>query len=214
MNQLNLIPDVPERLTWLKDEIAFSLSFDQTKILKDIIRLYLAGQAFDADVTYSKGVFWKRLPEPKLKFDIAPQAEDVIEASADDLPLDDNSLQSLMFDPPFIPSKSNVPGKIKARFSSFKNQDEMWGFYERALCEFWRVLAPRGILVVKCQDTVSSGKNIMSHYHVERAAYELGFECLDLFILGNRSILMSPNMRNQQHARKSHSFMFVFQKPK
>lgn len=214
MNQLSMFVDVPEKLTWLKDEIAFSLSFDQTKILKDIIRLYNNGQAFDADVTYSKGVFWKKLPQPRLKFDIAPQFTDVFQASADDLPLEDASLQSIMFDPPFIPSKSNVPGKIKARFSSFKNQAEMWDFYQRAMCEFWRVLAPQGIVVVKCQDTVSSGKNIISHYHVEQTAYQLGFTCDDLFILGNRSILMSPNMRQQQHARKNHSFVFVFRKPK
>lgn len=214
MNQLSMFGDVPEKQTWLRSEIAFTLSYDQTKIIKDIIRLYNDGQAFAVDCTYSKGVFWRSLPEPSYKFDIAPQFDDVIEASADDLPLGNESVHSVMFDPPFVPSKSNVPGIVKSRFTSFRSVEEMWSFYERAIHEHWRILEKNGILVVKCQDTVSSGINLFSHSEVEKYAAAAGFILIDLFILGNRSPLMSPNMRKQRHARKSHSFMYVFRKPK
>lgn len=214
MNQLSLLSEVSERIPWMKGEIVFSLSFDQTKIIKDIMRLYMNGQPFDVDCTYSKGVFWRKLPEPLLKFDIAPQREDVMEASADNLPLQDESVQSIMFDPPFMPTKSpNNAGKIKTRFSSFSSVTEMWGLYKQAMREFWRVLQPGGIIVVKCQDTVSSGVNYFSHYEVETYARECGFEQLDLFVLGSKRVIISSTWKTQHHARKNHSFMLVFGKP-
>lgn len=213
-SQMPMFDDVPTKVVWNRDEIVFSLSFDQTKILKDIMQLYNDGEPFDVDCTYSSGSFYRELPQPRLKFDIAPQGEDVIEASADKLPLENNSIGSLIFDPPFIPSISNVPGKIKKRFSSFKSLPEMWGLYELAMKEFWRVLKPNGILVIKCQDTVSSGENHFSHFEIEKYAREIGFVELDLFVLGNNHTMISSTWKVQRHARKNHSFFIVFAKPK
>lgn len=212
MNQLSMFDEVPEKLLWLKGEIAFSLSYDQDKILKDIIRLHNNGQAFDVDCTYSKGVMWRQLPEPMFKFDINPQAQDVTKASADQLPLPDNTIQSIMFDPPFKSSKSNVKGIVEQRFTAFESVDDLYLFYWYSLREFWRVLLPGGIVVIKCQDGVSGGHNHFAHYAVEWLARDVGFTEIDLFVLGSKSMLMSPNMRNQQHARKNHSFFLVFQK--
>lgn len=213
MNQLPLLTDIPERIPWSKGEIAFSLSFDQDKILKDILRLYNNGNPFDVDCTYSRGVFYKKIPQPLLKFDIAPQHDDVFEASADNLPLENGSVQSIMFDPPFMPTKSpGNPGKIKERFTSFGSVDEMLELYRRAIDEFWRVLAVGGILVVKCQDTVSSGKNIFSHFEIEMYARQTGFTQIDLFVLGSKHVLISSKWKTQRHARKNHSFFLVFQR--
>lgn len=214
MNQLSMFSNVPEKVVWNRDEIIFSLSFDQARILRDIMRLYNRGEPFDVDCTYSKGVFWKKLPQPKHKFDIAPQHDDVIKASADNLPLENDSVQSIIFDPPFKASNSKVKGIIEQRFTAFANFDALWHFYRESMREFWRVLNWNGIAVVKCQDGVSSGKNHWSHYEVEKMAREIGFTQLDLFVLGSRNVLMSPNMIRQRHARKNHSFLLVFQKEK
>lgn len=214
-NQPSLFENIPEKIHWLKDEIAFSLSFDQNKILKDIIRLYLGGQAIHADVTYSRGIFYKHIPQPRLKFDINPQAPDVVKSSFDNLPLENDSIDSLVFDPPFMPTKSrNNPGVIKTRFTAFNSVVEMFAAYKAALQEFWRVLKPGGILIVKCQDTISSGKNHWSHFEIERYSREIGFDEIDLFILGNKRPLISSKWRTQRHARKSHSYFIVCQKPK
>lgn len=214
MNQLSLIPDIPNQLVWLKGEIAFSLSFDQNKILRDIMRLWLDGSPFDVDCTYSRGVFWKKLPQPRLKFDIDPQFPDVVRSSSNSLPLESESVKSLVFDPPFMPTQSkNNPGVIKSRFTAFNSVDEMFALYETSLDEFWRVLQPKGILVVKCQDFVSSGKNWFSHFQIEKHARNIGFEELDLFILGNKYPLISSTWKRQIHARKSHSYFIVFRRP-
>lgn len=210
-----MFDNVPERLVWNKGEIAFSLSFDQDKILRDIMRLYLDGQPFDVDPTYSKGSFYSRgLPQPHFKFDLNPQFPDVVKASSNNLPLDNESVQSIIFDPPFMPSHSKIPGKIKARFTSFASVTEMWEMYRSSMIEFWRILKPTGILVFKCQDTVSSGKNYFSHFEIERYAKEIGYDQIDLFILGSNHVLISSKWSRQYHARKSHSFVLVFTKPK
>lgn len=211
-----MFDNVPERLVWNKGEIAFSLSFDQDKILRDIMRLYLDGQPFDVDPTYSKGSFYSRgLPQPRLKFDINPQFADVIQSSCDSLPLDDESCNSIIFDPPFMFSQSpNNPGKIKTRFTAFSSLQEMLDLYRSALIEFRRILKPGGIVAFKCQDGVSSGKNYFIHWEVEKYAREIGYEQLDLFILGSKRVLISSTWKKQQHARKSHSYFIVFRKTK
>lgn len=203
-----------DKQVWVKGEMVFTVDSDQTRILGNISKLYLMGFPFHCDCTYSKGVFYKKLTPPLYKFDLNPQVEGVEKADARHLPLPDNHLKSIVFDPPFKASNSTVKGIIEQRFTAFSSVFALWDFYEDCLKEFYRVLEPKGIVVFKCQDTVSSGINHMSHFQVEKAAERTGFVTLDLFIVQARSVLMSPNMQNQRHARKTHSFVYVFQKPK
>lgn len=203
-----------DKQVWVKGEMVFTVDSDQSRILSNISKLFLAGLPFHCDCTYSKGVFYKKLPPPLYKFDLHPQVEGVEEADARHLPLPDNHLKSIVFDPPFKASNSTVKGLIEQRFTAFPSILHLWDFYEECLKEFYRVLEPKGIVVFKCQDTVSSGVNHMSHFQVEKAAEKVGFAALDLFILQARSVLLSPNMHNQKHARKTHSYIYVFQKPR
>lgn len=215
MIQPSLFPDQNlQRQVWSKNEMILTVDSDQTRILQNIMKLHNNGQPFDCDATYSKGVFYKRLPPPIYKFDLVPQVKGVEQADARHLPLADESIGSLVFDPPFKAGNSKVKGIIEQRFTAFPSMLHLWDFYRDALVEFMRVLRPRGIAIFKCQDTVSSGTNWASHYQVEKYAEEVGFAFLDLFILQARSVIWSPNMSNQKHARKSHSFIFVFQKPR
>lgn len=201
---------VDERVAW--NDMATTLEFDEQRIIKAIMKLHNNGQPFDVDPTYSKGVFWRGLPEPRHKFDINPQVEGVTQGDARSLPLDDESVGSVMFDPPFVVAPSPKPGIIRDRFSCYYNAAELWGMYGEALAEFWRVLRPAGIVAFKCQDMVSSGRQWWSHIEVYRMATELGFYGKDLFVLGRHNVLWSPNMKNQRHARKNHSYYWVFQK--
>lgn len=203
-----------DKQVWIKGEMAVTVDSDQARILRNIMKLYLSGEPFHADVTYSKGVFYKTLPEPYYKFDLHPQVAGVEEADCRHLPLPNNHLRSLVFDPPFKASNSIVKGIIEERFTAFNSIFALWEFYGDALKEFHRVLEPKGICVFKVQDTVSSGQNHMSHFEVEKAAVKCGFATEDLFILQAKSVIWSPNMINQKHARKTHSFVYVFRKPR
>jgi len=190
-------------------DMARSLSFSEIDILRWIMRLYTNSRPFDLDPTYSIGRIWQGLPQPRLKFDISPQVAGVTRADATALPLASATLRSVFFDPPFVIGPIEIPGKIRNRFSAFKSANEMYRFYTDAIAEFHRVLVSGGVLVFKCQDTVSGGKQHLSHVYIINEAARLGFVTEDIFILGRQNVMWSPNMRNQKHARKIHSYFLV-----
>lgn len=199
----------------MQDDIIKSISYDQKEIIKNIINLYCPN-GIDLDCTYSKGAFYKNSPydEPIYKSDLNPQYEDVIRASATSLPFENGMLNSIMFDPPFIISGTDKPttGIIRKRFGDYRTMKDLFEFYDSALKEFYRVLSKGGILIFKCQDTVSSGKQFLSHVNIINYAEKIGFYTKDLFILLAKSRLIGHNHKVQKHARKFHSYFIVFEK--
>ncbi len=198
-------------------ELIRSVSYDQDEILRWILMLYVPSGLFDADGTYSVGGFYKRIPKPRLRFDICPQGGDVIQADCRSLPLEAASLNSLVLDPPFLatkgPSLGSRRGNLMARrFTVLPDEKALTALYRGAVAEACRVLLPGGVLVFKCQDKVSSGKQCMTHCDVYNMAVENGFEALDLFVLIAKSRLVAGWQRRQKHARKFHSFFWVFRK--
>jgi hypothetical protein len=213
MNTAPMLFETPEEIrrpNW--DKMVKSLSEDEKEIIRWIMTLYNNGEAFDLDPTYSVGRFWEGLPKPKYKFDINPQIDGVEKRDARNTELPAGSVKSIMFDPPFVVAPSPAPGIIRDRFSCYANVKELWKFYDEALQEFYRILSPAGLVVVKCQDIVSGGKQHLSHVAIINMAERIGFYSKDLFILYRKSVLWSPNMENQQHARKFHSYFLVFVK--
>ena len=103
--------------------------------------------------------------------------------------------------------------RINRRFGVFPDEKSLHGFYRDALKEAYRVLKPGGVLIFKCQDKTSSGKQFFSHCFIWQAAIDAGFYPLDLFILLAKSRLVADWQRvNQKHARKYNAFFWVFQK--
>ncbi|MEA3385991.1 MAG: DNA methyltransferase [Thermodesulfobacteriota bacterium] len=193
-----------------------TIGYDQHEMIGDIISLHCPG-GIEADITYSKGNFYKKgIWPPKYKMDIQPQIPGVISADSRNIPLLSNSINTLMYDPPFVGGsrKKGKPGIIKTRFGYFKSIPELWAYYKETLVECYRVLRKGGTLIFKCQDTVESGKQYFTHNQIMNDAVKIGFYPKDLFILLAKSRLISNNMRNQQHARKYHCYFWVFKKEK
>jgi len=197
-----------------------NISYDQSEIIRNILRLHVPGGKIDCDPTYSTGAFYNGtgIEVPELRFDIKPQAEGVIQADARHLPLEDESFSCMMFDPPFLATtgKSLTEGQgniINRRFGVFPDEQSLHRFYVEAMVEAHRVLKPQGILIFKCQDKVSSGKQYWSHCFIMNEAVKIGFYPKDLFILLAKNRLVADwQARNQQHARKFCSFFWTFQK--
>lgn len=203
--------------TLFGDKVISTISYDEQEIIRNILYLHTDNQKIDCDPTYSIGNFYKNwAAKPKYRFDKYPQSSDVAQATSNNLPLEANSIQTIMFDPPFVISGQGYEGKeestgvISARFTAFKNFGELKQMYSSSLKEFARVLIRGGIVIFKCQDCVVCSLNHFTHSWVMYEALNFGFYPKDLFILLAKNRLNDG--RKQQHGRKYHSYFWVFKK--
>jgi hypothetical protein len=188
-------------------------------VIKNIMLLYNIDQ-FDLDCTYSTGNFWKNLPQPKIKSDLFPKNDSIIEASSEDLPFADGSMKSIMYDPPFVIAGKSYRGNkegssvIAKRYEGYETYGHLTKNYYNTLKELHRITEKNGLVVFKCQDTVSGGKNHFTHSMVMNMAMEIGFYPKDLFVLvaNLRINSFGTKWTKQEHARKYHSYFWIFQK--
>lgn len=187
-----------------------SISNSQDEILLWIMKLYNDSQPFDADLTYSVGGFYKRVPQPEYKFDKFPQLEGVeILSVTDTLPV--LSFGSIVYDLPFIVSNVKTESVMKDRFMCFSSPQEMFDVNIEMLERSFRLLKDNGVLVVKTMDCAYAGKQYWVSDYVIQHAVAMGFEMLDKFILSYPNRVFSK-MRQQLRARKYHSYFLVFRK--
>jgi len=193
-----------------------SVSYDQHEILQWIADLHLEHPFFDCDLTYGNGSFWKKMEEPLFCCDIQPLKDHVEKQDSGALTFDDNSFNSLIFDPPFMTyvkqGRSHKDGKVAmtARFGGYWRYDELIEHYTKTIEEAYRVLKKKGVLVVKCQDIIHNHKIHCTHQKTINIAEENGFRLLDLFVLPAKSRMPSPQKGKQRHARVFHSYFLVF----
>ena len=223
------------------NDVIRSIGYNQHEILYNIMQMHNNGKPFDCDPTYSIGNFYGKfniaktngetteieIPAPKYKFDVCPQVEGVEKIEPlGKLPLEDNSIDSICVDLPFVIScgpSMNTPdvdengNKVKnnlisRRFASYYPVAELLKSYKHFLKESYRVLKEDGILVWKTQGTISGSKFLVSPYYSRLIAESIGFDSLDEFILLAKNRLVSGKINKQQHARSFHSYFLVFQK--
>ena len=171
--------------------------------------------AFDVDVTYGNGAFYKRIPQPIRRFDIDGSLLHVEQACSTSLPLADASVRSLVFDPPFLTyvrDGRNGNMVMAKRFSGYWRYEELRSHYMLSLIEAYRVLRHRGIMVFKCQDIIHNHKFHPTHINVMQWAAGM-FRLKDMFILTASHRMPQPNRdAMQQHARIYHSYFLVLER--
>lgn len=189
-----------------------SVAYNDKEAIQSIMALHTNNKPFELDPCYSIGNFYRKtgIECPKYKFDIDPHCDNVIQADVIHLPLKDK-VNSIIFDPPFMfgthgQTKNN---RMNKRFTMFDSYQELVDMYIGALKEFKRLLKKGGILAFKCQDYTDS-RTTMTHCLVYTWATELGFYAKDLFILIAPIRIFNPGLV-QRHARKFHSYWWVFQ---
>ena len=186
---------------------------DDGEVLKAISDIHLRGKWFDLDCTYSKGVFYNKIPQPKIKSDILPLFDDVL--MVDSTKMDtftNNSLNSIVFDPPFLfrKRKSDNNDKMSTRFSYFNSYEDLTDMYSNSLAQFWRVLNKGGYLCFKCQD-MTDGKFYCTHNFIINKAQEIGFELKDIIIKAT-NLKLQRDAKQQNCVAKVHSYWLVFKK--
>jgi hypothetical protein len=190
------------------------------------LQLYVEHGAHVADTTYGQGVFWRKVPKDAYQL----HATDLeMGVDARQLPYGDGSMAAVVFDPPWMPTSSgrtHAPGTATAAFEThyrnnqradgpgLKYREAILSLYREAAVEALRVLAPRGVYLVKCQDEVHANKQCLTHVELLVMFQGLGFVWEDLFVLVRTNRPGVSRMLKQAHARKNHSYLLVVRKPR
>ncbi len=188
--------------------------FDKQRHLIDAVaKLHLGDSKapFGLDPTYGKGMLHRGRPQPQLAFDIEPRSSYAAQGDVRKLQLADDSVSSVIFDPPFLAGGGET-GVMHGHYSSYPTMADLLQFYSDAISELYRVLHKGGILVFKCQDINNGRTQGFSHCEIYNMAITRGFYALDLFILTSSNRMTPYKMVNQNHARKNHSYFWVFKK--
>lgn len=186
-------------------------------LIAEVAKLYATNDPNIADLTYGKGVFWRKTPDLRvLGSDMVTQPKRPYDFR--DLPYADAAFDIAVLDPPYIHS----PGKHQTD-SRYQNaattkgmlwRDLRQQLYIPGMREAMRIVKPAGGQVwVKCKDQVQSGMHRWCHAELLHDALELGLYPRDLFILIAKSRTSNKRWSVQHHARKPHSFLWVFQRP-
>jgi hypothetical protein len=171
------------------------------------------------DVTYGRGGFWTRY-RPELFWDHDLHTRDGV--SFLDLPEDDESFPTVVFDPPYISTGNRETSSVDDLYDRFglgelKGWRQIRALIDGGLAECARVLAPRGYLLVKCMDYTESGKKVWNTFHVYDQAEQLGLRMVDRFhhlTGGGPQPLnnLDGTPREQKTAREVTSMLLVFTK--
>lgn len=198
-------------------------------MIAQVMDFYFEDGARIADVTFGMGAFWRKTDLKRIRLlgtDIKPQSAykgydkkfpDVKITGRIDfrhLPYRARSFDGVVFDPPYM----HNPGR--PMYDTYNNAETTSGMYHRDIMQLYadgmadsvRVLKYGGLLFVKCKDEIESGRQCWSHVEVLQLAEMLKLVDEDLFVLVQSSKPVIQHSR-QLHARKNHSYLWVFRKP-
>lgn len=208
-------------------------------LFPDVLSLHVNDGATIADVTYGKGVFWRKVPKGAYDLkatDIDPEKSPTGESvDCRDLPYGDDEFDALVLDPPYtsgfyteVNQKASNGGEYGAFRDAYTSDGTSWDdelhpeaqkvrkrharvldVYYKSIEEAWRVLNDTGTLIVKCQDEVSDNLNYMTHIEIAEFCESVGFTLVDLFVLVRSNTVRTPH-ENQNAALKNHSYFLVF----
>lgn len=202
------------------------------EVFPKILELHVPEGSTVADVTWGKGVFWRNVPDGKYKL-LATDISTGVDCRQ--LPYEDRVIDCVVLDPPYMEgfyrkkeSQKAGSGTHSAFSNAYSHGNEVNGdtknvgtkkwhaavtdMYFKAGTEAYRVLRKDGILIVKCQDEVSAGKQWLTHVEIINEYENIGYYTKDLFIVIRANKPSISRLKKQIHARKNHSYFLVFLK--
>ncbi len=188
---------------------------NNSDLIARAVELYIKPGWKVADVTYGKGAFWRKTDTTKFTLMISDLLTTTNNWDFRSLPYADGEFDCVVLDPPY----THNPGHLIVN-ANYKNAETTKGMYHRDIIALYaagmkeacRILRVGGYLWVKCKDEIESSYQRWSHIEIYHHAVALGFFPQDLFVLTQKAKPVVQH-RHQQHARKNHSYLWVFKKP-
>jgi len=190
-------------------------------VFPQVISLYVPPGSTVADVTYGKGVFWKRVPKGAYRL-LATDLKNGVDCRS--LPYQDATIDCVVFDPPYMHTPGGTAHVNHQNFESYyrnnsaengsgkKYHEAVLDLYFKAAREAHRVLRSEGVYIVKCGDEVCANQQRLTHVELVNEMARNGFIIEDLFVLLRNNRPGVSRVIRQVHARKNHSYFLVFRK--
>lgn len=197
-------------------------------VFPKILQLYVPKGSRICDPNYGQGVFWKKVKTSDYEFYPSDFATDGIDCRS--LPYSSDFFDAITLDPPYLSyltGKNSIyskNSKFERRYKNHRshknthtgtdesNLEAVLYLYYSASKEAHRCLRNRGILILKCQDTVFYSKQRLVHVEIINELTKSGFEVLDLFVVTRQGKPVIRDLVVQHFARKNHSYFLVFRK--
>lgn len=173
--------------------------------------LYLTGSVLD--VTYGNGNWWTTFQPAEFT------AHDLYKLDGIDfrhLPEPDRSIDSVCFDPPYIPQGGvetstlapNGCGFIDAFGLKSMSREDLYQLMRDGLTEAARVA--RRYVLAKCNDFVNGGAFHLGHFEMLKHAETIGLTVHDLIVHHTGPGPGGHNIFDVLRARRHHSYLIVF----
>lgn len=182
-------------------------------MVEDVARLgYLRADWRTVDPTYGRGLWWARWrPDELTVHDLALDGVDFR-----DLPEVDGAYDAAVFDPPYVCVGGRTTTGLADMHDRYGLTDaprtpaELQALIGDGLAEVARVVRHRGLVLVKCQDYVTSGRLWPGAHHTTTRGLELGLRLVDRleYLTSPRP---QPSGRRQVHARRNLSTLLVWE---
>lgn len=178
-------------------------------LIAAVAPLYLEGRTV-LDVTYGRGLWWKRYrPAELTHHDIDPAKGDGVDFR--NLPEADSSVDVVCFDPPYIPQggydTSTVPAFTGGFGLRYTSRRALWELFDGGLAEAARVA--RELVLMKCCDFTNSGQFVLGHVIALELAERHGLACHDLIVHHAGAGPGGHNIVTPRRARRAHSYLLV-----
>ena len=192
-------------------------------VFSQLISLYVMPGSTVADVTYGRGVFWKKVPNGQYRL-LTTDLRDGIDCTK--LPYKEATLDCVVFDPPYMHTPGGTAHVNHQNYETYyrnnvadngsgkKYHEAVLDLYFKSAREAHRVLRNEGIYIVKCGDEVCANQQRLTHVELINELTQNGFIIEDLFVLLRNNRPGVSRVIRQVHARKNHSYFLVFRKSK
>ena len=194
-----------------------SAATDNATMMARIADLYFRPGMKIADPMRGSDVFWKHIDQSLYDLRLS-DIKDGTDARM--LPYDAETFHAVVLDPPYryVEDATTSAGLRMLEGNGYnlesvrgKGHDAVMGLYRDVMREAERVLMRGGYMVVKCQDTITDGKQQWVHIDLMQFAESIGCEPIDLAVVTPAQV-PPTRWKIQRSLRKSHSYFIVCRK--
>lgn len=179
---------------------------NNARLMEAVAKLWIKPDDRVLDTTYGKGSFWKRYkPETLVKNDLLVGGDDVHHLDFRDMyPWVDGTFDVVVFDPAYVTPggrETSTIGQMNVAYgmdSAEANLEAQWEVIRAGLYECQRVLKPKGILMVKCMNYISSSRYWNYHSRMIHMMTLRAMTQVDQFMLVKKSGGPQPKNRTRK----------------